>query len=242
MKTCNYCGVELDVDMNYCPLCGHKCNTPVVVNDKERIPRKVQEGVAGDVYDFDELTKPQKQKLVWEISSIVLLSGMVVTSVIDVLFNGGITWSRYSVAAGLFLFAVVSLLVFASNRPFWMALGFFVSTSLLLLLIDVFNHEFTWGLQLGIPLALFVSMVGYVLIVVIAKSKQKGINIIAYSLVAAGIMCLFIEGVVSWYITHGLVLRWSLIVLICVLPVSGIMAYIHFRLKRVTNLRKFFNI
>ena len=123
-----------------------------------------------------------------------------------------------------------------------MTVGFFVSTSLLLFLIDVFNHQFTWGLRLGIPLSFFVSLVGYVLIVVIAKSKQKGINIIAYALVAAGIMCLFIEGVVSWYITHALVIRWSLIVLICVLPVSGILAYIHFRLKRVTNLKRFFHI
>lgn len=242
MKTCNYCGVELDVDMNYCPLCGHKSNAPVVLNEKERIPRKVQVDVAGDAYDFDELTRPQKLKLVWEITTIVLLSGMVVTTVIDVLFQGSITWSRYTMAAGLFLFAGVSLLVFASKKPFWMAVGFFVSTSLLLFLIDVFNHKFTWGLRLGIPLSLFVSLVGYLLIVVIAKSKQKGINIIAYSLVAAGIMCLFIEGVVSWYITHGLVLRWSLIVLICVIPVSGILAYIHFRLKRVTNLKRFFNI
>lgn len=242
MKTCNYCGVELDVEMNYCPLCGHKCNVPVEVNEKERIPRKVQEGVASDAYDFDELTKPQKQKLVWEISSIVLLSGMVVTAVIDVLFRGSITWSRYSMAAGLFLFASVSLLVFVSKRPFWMAVGFFVSTSVLLLLIDVFNQEFTWGLRLGIPLALCVSLVGYVLIVVVAASKQKGINIIAYALVAAGVMCLFIEGVVSWYMTHGLTFRWSLIVLICVLPVSGILAYIHFRLKRVTNLKRFFHI
>jgi RNA polymerase subunit RPABC4/transcription elongation factor Spt4 len=242
MKTCNYCGVELDVDMNYCPLCGHKSNAPVIVNEKERIPRKVQVDVAGDAYDFDELTRPQKLKLVWEITTIVLLSGMVVTTVIDVLIKGGISWSRYSIAAGLFLFAVVSLLVFVSKRPFWMAVGFFVSTSLLLFLIDVFNHQYTWGLRLGIPLSLFVSLVGYVLIVVIAKSKQKGINIIAYALVAAGIMCLFIEGVISWYNTHGLILRWSLIVLICVIPVSGILAYIHFRLKRVTNLKRFFHI
>jgi membrane-bound ClpP family serine protease len=242
MKTCNYCGVELDVDMNYCPLCGHKSNTPVIVNEKERFPRKVQEEVAGDVYDFDELTQPQKLKLVWEITTIVLLSGMVVTTVIDVLFQGSITWSRYSMAAGLFLFAGVSLLVYASKRPFWMVVGFFVSTSLLLFLIDVFNQQYTWGLRLGIPLALCASLVGYVLIVVIAKSKQKGINIIAYALVAAGIMCVFIEGVVSWYIAHALALRWSLIVLICVIPVSGILAYIHFRLKRVTNLKRFFHI
>ena len=40
MKTCNYCGVELDVDMNYCPLCGHKSNAPVIINEKERIPQK----------------------------------------------------------------------------------------------------------------------------------------------------------------------------------------------------------
>jgi len=123
-----------------------------------------------------------------------------------------------------------------------MVVGLFFSTSALLLSLDLFNHEFTWGLRLGIPLVFLISLVVYALIIAIVKSKQKGFNIIAYSLMAAGIMCLFIEGVVSWYITYELIFRWSLIVLICVLPVSGILVYIHFRLKRVTNLRKFFHI
>lgn len=242
MNTCNYCGVELDVDMNYCPLCGHKSNIPVVNGEKKARETTPVEKDDSAVFDFEELTWQQKSKLVWEIATIVVLSGVVVTSVIDVLFNGNITWSRYSIAAGLFLFAVVSLLVFASNRPFWMVSGFFVSTSLLLLLIDFFNHQFTWGLQLGIPLTLFTSLVGYALLVVIARSKQKGINIIAYALLASGMLCLFIESVVSWYNARELNVRWSLIVLICVIPVAGILAYIHFRLKKVTNLKKFFHI
>jgi len=242
MKTCNYCRVELDVEMNYCPLCGHKSNTPVITTGQTKSPQQVTQEPSAEVYDFDELTRPQKNKLVWEISSIVLLSGMLVTCVIDLLLNRDITWSRYSIATGVFSLASVSLLVFASKRPFWMVAGLFFSTSLLLLLFDLFNHEFTWGLRLGIPMALLISLVVYALIVLIVKSKQKGINIIAYSLMAAGIMCFFIEGVISWYSTNELSWKWSLIVLICVVPVSGILAYIHFRLKRVTNLRKFFHI
>lgn len=242
MKICNYCGVELDVDMNFCPLCGHKSNMPVAAGEKKDVATIVQESVTTDTFDFDELTRPQKNKLIWEISTIVLFSGIVVTGVIDMLLNRNFTWSRYSMAAGLFMFAAVSLLVFVSRRPFWMVVGLFFSTSLLLLLIDVFNHEFAWGLRLGIPLAFLVSLVGYVLMMLIANSKQKGVNIIAYALVAGGITCLFLEGVLSWYNRHELTFRWSLIVLICVLPVSGILAYIHFRLKRVTNLRKFFHV
>ncbi len=242
MKTCNYCGVELDVDMNYCPLCGHKSNTPVIQASQVKSTRRVTEQPAAEVFDFDELTQAQKNKLVWEISTIVLVSGVVVSFVINLFVNGAITWSKYPISAGLFLFTLLSLFVFTLKKPILLVSGCFVSTSLLLLSIDLFNHSFSWGVELGIPMVFFSCFVGYILAALVKRSKQKGINIIAYALMAAGILCFFLEGIISRYSLDRFSFRWSIVVLISVVPVSGILAYIHFRLKRVTNLRKFFHI
>lgn len=241
MKTCYKCGVELDPEMNYCPLCGHKSNAPVETSIKENnLKEPEKNGV--EAYAFNELSGPQKNKLAWEIIAIILVSGIVSTFLIDLIINKGMTWSKYTITTGLFLIINTALFLFLTKKPFILVSGSFISTSLMLLLLDLFNQSFTWGLKLGIPIVFSICLVLFFLTMIIRKSSQKGINIIAYSLLAAGILCFLIEGAISFYSIDFLKFRWSIIVLITVLPVASIMAYIHFRLKRVTNLRKFFHI
>ncbi|MCK9310832.1 MAG: DUF6320 domain-containing protein [Bacteroidales bacterium] len=233
MNVCNYCGVELDAEMNYCPLCGHKSNTPVVTGIKE---------TKTEAYDFDELTHFQKRKLVWELAAIVLVSGVVASFIIDLFINKQVTWSKYTITIGLVLLINTSLIIFMQKRFFLLLSGCFISTSLLLVLLDLFNLNLDWGLSLGIPIIFFLYLVLCFLSILIRKSRQKGINIIAYSLTAAGILCLCIEGIISLHMYNLLKFQWSVIVLVSVLPVSAILLYIHYRLKRVTNLKKFFHI
>ena len=241
MNVCNYCGVELDAEMNYCPLCGHKSNTPVVAGRKETNYKKPKE-TKTEAYDFVELTQLQKRKIVWELIDIVLVSGVVVSFIIDLFINKQITWSKYTISTGIVLLINISLIIFMQKRMFLLLSGCFISTSLLLLLIDLFNHNIGWGLMLGIPIIFFIYLVVFFLSVLVRKSRQKGINIIAYSLMAAGILCMCIEGIITLHTYNLLKLQWSIIVLISVIPVSGILLYIHYRLKRVTNLKKFFHI
>jgi hypothetical protein len=241
MNVCNYCGVELDTEMNYCPLCGHKSNSPVITGRKETGVKKTNDNGA-EVYDFDELTQLQKRKLVWELSAIILVSGVLASFLIDLFISKQMSWSKYTVTIGLVLLINISLIIFMQKRIFLLLSGCFVSTSLLLLLLDLFSKNLGWGINLGIPIIFFVYVIVYFLSFFIRKSRQKGINIIAYSLIAAGILCLCIEGIISLQLYDLIKLQWSLIVLVTVLPVSGILLYIHYRLKRVTNLKKFFHI
>lgn len=241
MNSCNNCGVELDVEMNYCPLCGQKSNTPVISNQKDTIRRNQKEN-GNEVYDFDELTQFQKQKLIWELITIVLVSGVVVSFIIDLFVNKQITWSKYPITIGLVLLINISLIVFMQKKIFLLMAGCFVSTSLLLLVLDLFNQNLGWGLKLGIPIIFVIYLVLFFLTIFARRARQKGINIIAYSLVAAAILCMCIEGIISLQTINLLKLRWSVIVLVSVLPVSAILLYIHYRLKKVTDLKKFFHI
>ena len=240
MNVCNYCGVELDAEMNYCPLCGRKSNAPVVTGRKGT--NKEPKETRAEVYDFEELTQPQKRKLVWELIALVMVSGVVASFIIDLFINKQITWSKYTITIGLAFLINTSLIIFMQKRFFLLLSGCFISTSLLLVLLDLFNLNLDWGLSLGIPIIFFLYIVLFFLSILIRKSKQKGINIIAYSLIAAGILCLCIEGIISLHRYNLLKFQWSVPVLVSVLPVSAILLYIHYRLKRVTNLKKFFHI
>jgi uncharacterized membrane protein len=241
MKVCNYCGVELDTEMNFCPLCGHKSNTPVVSSRKDSNNKEPKQAQAA-AYNFEDLTQRQQRKVVWELAAFILVSISVITLIIDLLISRHVTWSKYTMTIGLVLLIDFSLIIFMQKRLFLLFTGCFASTSLLLFLLDLYNQNIDNGLKLGIPIIFFSCLVVFLLALLIRKSKQKGINIIAYSLFAAGIICMCIEGIITLHTQNQLKLQWSMIVLISVLPVSAILLYIHYRLKRVTNLKKAFHI
>lgn len=241
MKVCNYCGVELDAEMNFCPLCGHKSNTPVVKSRKD-VNNKEQKVSKTESYNFEELTHSQQRKVVWELAAFVLISCVVITLIIDLLVSGKITWSKYTMTIGFILLIDISLIIFVQKRLFLLFSGCFASTTLLLFLLDLYNQHIDSGLKLGIPIIFFICLVVFLLALLIRKSKQKGINIIAYSLIAAGIICMCVEGIITLHTQQQLKFLWSMVVMVSVLPVSAILLYIHYRLKRVTNLKKAFHI
>ncbi|HOO82956.1 MAG TPA: DUF6320 domain-containing protein [Prolixibacteraceae bacterium] len=240
MYECKKCGVELDPKMNFCPLCGEKAEKEQTgsvnsVNANNQINKK------NHTYDLTGLTEPQREKLFWELSGIILLTGMIVTSIIDFLTTKTLTWSKYTLAIGLYLFINISLLSFMKNKAVFMAFLSFVSTALLLLTIDYINNNMGWGLKLGVPLILSTYFAIGVFITTVKKTKQKGINLIAFFLLLSGVLCIIIETIVSLHL-GAFKLIWSPILLVSVFSVAVILLFIHYRLKKVTDLKRFFHI
>jgi hypothetical protein len=241
MNTCKNCGVELDVDMNYCPLCGQKSNiTP------RTVPKTGEDSGINDTvdetYGFKDLTHNQKRKVVWELMTIILVSGIVVSFIIDLLANKQITWSKYTVTSGLFLFINISLVIFFYKRMVLLLAGGFVAGALLVLALDWYSDGEGWGLGLGVPIILSFYLASALMAFVLTKTRRKGLNVIAYFLIVISLFSMSIEGLLSLYQTNTLTLQWSVILMVSVVAVSAILLFIHYRLKRVTDLRRFFHI
>ena len=232
MNVCKKCGVELDINMNYCPLCGHKTNatseTPLFPKD--------------ETYDFQELSDIQKRKVFWDLSLIVLLAGMVTSTIIDLIINKNITWSKYTITLCLSLVIHLSLVLFLHTRLMYLLISGFATNSVLLILLDLMNKRLDWALTFGLPLMLSIYITLILLLVIIKKSRQNGVNLIAYVLLALAVTGLFTEAILSVNLYNTLILHWSLILLVCMGAVSAILLFIHFRLKKATDLRKFFNL
>jgi|SRR6056297_168177 len=241
MKTCNYCGVELENNMNFCPLCGE----PVINKNSDsleyiEVRKKEQEKSA--LTSYQKLTKMQKRKLFWQISGIILLSGIVVTFLIDFIGNQTISWSKYSIAVCTILFLNTTMISFWYHRLFLLFLGSFLTTSSLLVLLDLFNGSVDWGVKLGIPLLFAAYVIVFILIGMIKAARQHGLNIIAYCLLAAGLLSICTEGIISLQVMNKFQVEWSIIVMASVLPVAVLLLFIHHRLKKVTDLKRFFHI
>lgn len=240
MIICPQCGVELDEQMTVCPLCnsGMKGDSrPEVIPDESEDLQSQRM-----MSDYTSLTQIQKRKLFWELSGLILLSGILVTLIIDLVTSGSITWSRYSVTVCLVLFANVTLLSFWRHRLILLLGGSFLSTSLLLVLLDMYNEKIGWGTQLGVPLLLAFYIVVFLLGMVIKGSKHHGFNIIGFFFTAAGLFSLCIEGIVNRYVKGTIDFHWSLIVFVSMIPIASIFFFIHYRLKKGIELKRFFHI
>ena len=241
MKICPHCGVELDEQMQACPLCKYTDFDSLTYSDD---PGDAQANRAGEKFlsDYVKLTKNQKRKLFWELSGIILFSGIMVTLIIDVVTSKAITWSRYSITVCLVLFFNTTLLSFLRHKLLILLGGSFLSTSLLLVLLDLYNEKIGWGTQLGIPMLFSLYLMIFLMTLATRLTRQHGFNILGCFFLAAGLLSLFIDGILSRYLTGEISFHWSLIVFVCMIPIAAILFYIHYRLNRGIELRRFFHI
>jgi hypothetical protein len=171
-----------------------------------------------------------------------LFSGIIVTLIIDLVSSGTITWSSYTITTCLVLFANTTLFSFWRHRIFFMLGGSFITTSILLLLLDLYGKKAGWGVQLGIPLLLSLYLMVCFLTLMIRYSKQHGFNLLGYFFLSFGMLALCVETILSRYFMHRITLQWSLIVMACMIPIGAILFFIHYRLNRGIELRRFFHI
>ncbi len=235
---CKNCGVELEDEMNNCPLCVQ--NEDIIANNGF-IP-----------YSNDQLSplfnkprkmnKPQK-KLVWEIISITILSLIIVTFSINLILSGSITWSEYPLAISLIIFSYFSFFSFLNQPTIIKVIGGFIVSSLFLLLLDALtNGGLIWAFKIGIPLLFSANVITVLLLFIFKKSKQKGINLIAYTVIAAAIFCLSIEVILSVIKTNTIHLIWSIIVIASAFPVAAVLLFVHYRLTKNHDFERTFHL
>ena len=115
MTYCKNCGVELDEIMNFCPLCGEPASSDAEVKKEHREFRRLQQEER-IISDYKGLTKTQKRKLFWELSTIILGSGIVVSLIIDLVLNQNITWSRFPITVCIGIFLNITCIAFLQKR------------------------------------------------------------------------------------------------------------------------------
>ncbi len=241
MVQCPNCGVEAEKNANFCSLCGEPLlenttgNEAFIKSGKLRREEKL-------LTEYQQLTGYQKRKIFWQISGLILISGIILTLLIDFIENQSITWSKYPAAVSLVLFINFTLNTFLRNKIILMVALSFLSVTALFILFDVYADTTGWELIPGVSIILVAYLTVFSLIFLIRKAKQKGLNIIAWSLIAAGVLSMCTEGMISLYSQNTLHFGWSLVVMVSVVFIAIPLFYIHYRLKKATDLKRFFHI
>jgi hypothetical protein len=233
MIVCKNCGVELEESMGYCPLCGLPANSVGDFTEAQSHPQSL--------YHRQQMTAPQK-KFTWEIISLVLLSAIAATFIIDFILNREVSWSEYPAAISFTIFSYVSLFAFWQQKIVVQMLAGFIVSSVCMTVIDLVTGGIQWAFNLAIPILLAMNLLVVGFIMVLQLSKYKGVNLLAWGFLAAALLCMCIDGVLSYHQVRSLELGWSIIVGGCAVPVVLVLIFIHFRLKKGRNLKRTFHM
>lgn len=234
MTICRTCGVELDDDMTECPLCANleKDEMPRLRISKSTPAFELGTSLSGDT--------GLMHRILWQITGVLLVSGIISTVVINLSYKGMITWSIYPLSICLILLSYASVMILTNMKMFF---RMFVawSISVIILVLIYMTLDIKWPLQLALPILSLVTGTGLTMAYCIKQFQYKGITVLAVALVAIAITCLATEAIILMYLEEPVQLQWSVVVAACLLPVTAAILFMHFRLRNNRNLQKIFH-
>ncbi len=233
MPYCSDCGVELAPDARHCPLCGKPIDVPHEQASHEHYI---------DPEDRERLTDKERRIIVWETLSVSALIAALTVAAINFLVAHALTWSLYPLFSLAFIWVVFTSPLLLAGRPFWAVLLPAIALPAFLIGLDAVDGRLSWAPPVALPIAFTFEALTAAAAFFIRASKRKGANVIAYALLAIAGLCVGIEATVDHFVRRRVVLGWSAIVAIALVPIALFLFYLHYRIGRKTNLRKLFRL
>lgn len=211
MSYCVNCGVELDASARECPL----CNTPVInPRDLERLmdgssPFPKEKGQV-------EAVKPGDLGM---LLSMVLLATAVTCGILNAFVFRGSLWSLAVIGVCAVLWVMLIPAVIYARQPVYVSLLYDgAAVSLYLFMLTYLTGSRGWFRGLGLPIAVFVTVLAEVFTLCVRKLPRSFLTITLYLFTTAGLLCMGLEMLIDRYVRDKISLSWSAVVLtVCVI-------------------------
>ena len=236
MPYCSRCGVEVDREVERCPL----CEAPI-----QNLPEE-----NGSPWPSMEAPAPaaasrspaERLVLARTITTLGFLIPAFIVVTVDLFASRNLGWSLYVLTAlgAAWLWAILPL-IFA-RRPYLLIgavtlVGFALEWG-----IGLLAGETDWVLTIGMPILSIAAASAALVVLAARRSKKVGSNLAGWVSMAVGINAITTDILVSAW-TDGIWRPgWSLIVAGTVFPVAALLLYIHYRPSQRTRMRRYFHV
>jgi hypothetical protein len=232
MTFCINCGVELDDGTEICPLCGQD---PLTGSKKA-------DTLFHYPSDIIQLHRKEIRMSLWELSAIIAFSSIAVCTIVDLIITKGLYWSLFADMAIITAWITLTLFLHAYKRTWVIFAGLLLTALSALFVFDYLVHGIKWFFTLGAPLTLAFFISAMIVYILSKAANLKGLNIIAAAIVILAGFCILSEMIIDNHMYGSVHLRWSVIAAISAFPVSILLFYYHYRLKKGKRLNSFFHI
>lgn len=224
---CKHCGVELDSDMEKCPLCQ--------VSPSENVEQ-------APIVEHKSVVLIKQKINLWLAFTVIAISSIAFTILINLIIDTSLHWSLYVAGSIFTAWAYYSIYIFFRHYILmWVPLGLSVTLGNLLL-IDALSGGSFWFIKLGLPIASGSFIISGIYHFISRHVKYQGFNLLGYSLLGIVALSMIVEMSIGLYKTDTIQLWWSLFVAISATPLSLILLFIHYRLGKGNDLKSFFHL
>lgn len=210
MSYCVNCGVELDKNLQACPL----CNTPVI-NPKELERKSMEFAFPKEKGQVETV----KRKDLGILLSVVLIAAGATCGILNLLVFQKSAWSLLIIGACLIVWVLFIPIAIYTRLSAYSAIlfdGIAIGVYLYLITLVTGSDEWFWGLAL--PIVLLVFCLAELFIFCVKKLPVTFLTTALYLFTAAGILCVGLEMLIDRYLRSRIQLVWSAVVLtVCVI-------------------------
>jgi len=232
MNICSNCGVELEESLTQCPLCGK--------NSGESFGDKAEN--LNYPSDIINIHKREARKHLWELTGIIAFSGIAVCTIVDLVIGKGVRWSLFADASIISAWLFLTFIMFKFRKPWMLITGLSVTVLFMLLMFDFISIETDWFIQIGLPITLALVFFICLVVILYKYARFKGFNILAFIFLSVAGFCIITELIIDKYIMGHINVRWSLLAAVSILPISLILFFVHYRMKKGNKLDSFFHV
>ena len=236
MPFCTRCGVEVDREVEKCPL----CDAPI-----QKLPEE-----SGSPWPSREAPAPaaaprsaaERMVLARTITTLGFLIPAFIVITVDLFVSRGLGWSLY-VLIGLgaaWMWAILPLIFV--RRPYLLIGSLTVVGYALEWGIGLLSGDIGWILPIGMPILTITAGSTALVVLSARRSKKVGSNLAGWISMAVGINAMTTDILVNAWTDGSWRPGWSIIVIGTVFPVAVLLLYIHYRPSQRTRMRRYFHV
>ncbi len=237
MPYCSRCGVEVDDNIKFCPLCNSKIQhfnkTPVI---PENFPTDSM--IPSDY----QLPFEKKKKIIWSIFSFLLAITLFIIFAVNFLLNRTITWGWIPIFSILLCWGITAIIYYLYKKIYFFILSVFILIMTYLFFILLLFHNLNIFFLLALPILISIFINIFFFIIILKNIKKKGYNIIGFLLIATTLLCICIDAIITFFITSKFLITWSIVAIALSFPLTIFFFYIHYILKWTPDIKKIFHI
>ncbi len=233
---CPDCGIELDKNRKYCPLCYSK-----LVKSKQEIDVNLKSNIVSNLKEKKSISKGISNKLIWSVLTIFCVLSFTPLLIIFISYKSSHSWVFYPMLSIIFLWLSVTNLLYLNKKILLVCILEFILCNVFLFAIDSIEKTYNWYVNLAFPIGIIFLVLTFLFYIVLRISKRKGWNISAYLLFFLSVFIVSIEYIIDLSGNTYVNLCWSIYCISVFIPLALIFLYLHFALKQELKLRRYFH-
>ena len=236
MPYCSRCGVEVDHQVDICPL----CEAPI-----QKLPPD-----DGSPWPSDEAPAPQvasrspdeRLALARIITTMGFLIPVFIVLAVDLFVSRSLGWSLFVTASlgAAWLWAILPLIL--TRHPFYLTGAMTLVAVVLEWGLGLMAGNVSWILTVGMPVIITAGGLASLVILFSRASARLGGNLAGWILLALALLCGLVDILTSARYSDSWIPGWSLIVAGTLIPVAVLLLVLHYRPSQRTRMRRYFHV